>query len=205
MIGVESRGSDGFTRGMSYQFLREFLRAPLNVGAIWPSSPALARRIVDSARVREAARVVELGPGSGAFTGTILSSLKPDAKFLAIEKSEALADEVARRFPSARVRHGCATELSAHLREEDFGSPESVVSGLPWAVFPDGLQRTILGELRSTLAPGATFSTFAYFGPHNLPSGRKFRSVLHETFSSVRRTPVVLANFPPAFVYVCTR
>lgn len=190
---------------MSLVFLREFLRNPGSVGAIWPSSPALARQMVDAAGVRTAERVVEIGPGSGAFTGEILSALKPGARLLAVEKSAALARNVAERFPAARVREDCATRLAEVLREEAFAAPQSIVSGLPWAAFPQDLQRAILREVHRVLDGGGTFTSFAYYGPHRLPAGQRFRSLLAEFFSDVQRTPLVLNNMPPAFVYVCRR
>lgn len=188
---------------MSLSFLREFARQPGCVGAIWPSSPALASVMVSAANVPNARRVLEIGPGSGAFTSAILNALPPAARFLAVEKNPHFATRMSERFPSARIVLGCATNLEETLHKEDFGTPDSIVSGLPWAIFPESLQRTILSQLSSLTANSATFATFAYFGPHALPKGRKFRRLLDEFFPRVDRTPVVLRNFPPAFVYIC--
>ncbi|MDX2080525.1 MAG: hypothetical protein SFU53_07050 [Terrimicrobiaceae bacterium] len=175
------------------------------MGALWPSSPALARKMVEAARVQDADRVVEIGPGSGAFTGQILAALKPGAQLLAVEKSGPLARGVASRFPGAKVREDCATRLADVLREESFEPPQAILSGLPWAAFPQSLQQTILTEIHRVLDTGGTFTTFAYFGPHRLPAGRRFRDLLNAFFSDVQRTSLVLANVPPAFVYVCRR
>jgi len=186
---------------LTLRFVREFLRSPGSVGAIWPSSPALARTIVHAANVADARYVLEIGPGNGAFTGEILGSLRAGAKFVAVEKSPDLARTVAKRFPAARIVAGCATDLAAHLD----GSPDSVVSGLPWAVFGEPLQDAILGQITSAMSQDGTFATFAYFGPHRLKAGRAFRSKLDAHFRDIRRTPVVVSNFPPAFVYFCRR
>lgn len=173
------------------------------VGAVWPSSPALAEMIVRAARVRSAEFVLEIGPGSGAFTGPILKSLRPDARFLAIEKCPELAREVSAKYPGQRVIAGCATQLTEHL--QDHGNPDAIVSGLPWAAFDEDLQNALLREITSSLAKAGVFATFAYFGPHRLKAGRAFRRKLDQHFAEVGRTPVVLANFPPAFVYFCRR
>jgi phosphatidylethanolamine/phosphatidyl-N-methylethanolamine N-methyltransferase len=188
---------------MPWGFVREFLRSPGSVGAVWPSSPALAREIIRSAQVATADFVLEIGPGNGAFTGEILSSLRPGARFLAIEKSVELARGVAERFPAVRVVAGCATELDSHL--DGHGSPDSVVSGLPWAAFGEPLQESLLRQITAALHPDGTFATFAYFGPHRLKAGRAFREKLGKHFREIRRSPVVLANFPPAFVYFCRK
>jgi phospholipid N-methyltransferase len=158
---------------------------------------------VRAANVAAADFVLEIGPGNGAFTGAILESLRPGARFMAIEKSPDLARAVSERFPSVRVIEGCATELATHIDGQ--GTPDSVVSGLPWAAFGEPLQDAILKQVTAALHPDGTFATFAYFGPHRLKAGRAFRQKLAAHFQEVQRTPVILANIPPAFVYFCRK
>ncbi|MCX6961211.1 MAG: SAM-dependent methyltransferase, partial [Verrucomicrobia bacterium] len=106
-----------------------------------------------------ASSVIELGPGSGAFTGHILASLPSGAHFAAIEKCPILAKEVSGKFPDARIIEGCATRLSDHLNSEKIPRPNAILSGLPWAIFDQKLQNSILSEIHSTLADGGVFST----------------------------------------------
>jgi phospholipid N-methyltransferase len=190
---------------MSLGFFKSFLRNPSTLGAIWPSSPFLAEEMVRASDVHAASSVVELGPGSGAFTGHILASLRSGAQFAAIEKCPILAKEVSGKFPDARIIEGCATRLSDHLSSEKFPRPNAILSGLPWAIFDANLQTSILNEVHGTLEEGGVFSTFAYYGPHRLAAGQRFRKNLEQTFTHVRRNPVVMRNFPPAFVYTCKR
>lgn len=190
---------------MSFGFLKAFLRAPGSVGAIWPSSPFLAQAMVGASSIHRAACVIELGPGTGAFTGHILESLPRGARFAAIEKCPILARSVSKKFPRACIIEGCATELGSHLETENIPRPDAILSGLPWAIFSEELQTGILGEIHAALAPEGVFSTFAYYGPHRLAAGRRFRKNLERHFSDIRRTPVVMRNFPPAFVYSCRR
>lgn len=190
---------------MSLGFLKSFLRNPSTLGAIWPSSPFLAEEMVRASNLHAASSVVELGPGSGAFTGHILASLPTGAHFTAIEKCPILAKEVSSKFPKARIIEGCATRLSDHLNEKNIPRPNAILSGLPWAIFDAKLQKSILNEVHGTLLEDGIFSTFAYYGPHRLAAGQRFRKSLESTFRQVRRTPVVMKNFPPAFVYYCKR
>jgi phospholipid N-methyltransferase len=159
--------------------------------------------MIRAACVRSADFVLEIGPGSGAFTGPILESLRPEARFLAVEKCPELAKAVSEKFPRARVVAGCATSLTTHL--QNHGNPDSIVSGLPWAAFEGGLQDSILAEITAAITDDGVFATFAYFGPHRLKAGRAFRKKLDQHFREVGKTPVVLANLPPAFVYFCRR
>src|SRR5215831_11498299 len=65
------------------RFVSAFAREPLRVGAVWPSSRALARAVVDSCDFGSDATVVELGAGTGAFTGLILKRLNGRGRLLA--------------------------------------------------------------------------------------------------------------------------
>ena len=58
-----------------FRFLKSYLSTPGNVGAVAPSSPYLARRMIEELDLEGADTVVELGPGTGAFTGFILDGL----------------------------------------------------------------------------------------------------------------------------------
>lgn len=197
-------GATNFPR-VSLRFLKAFLRSPGSVGALWPSSPALARAMVRASAIDKAGNVLELGPGTGAFTAEILSSLPHGANFSALELDPDLARAMAKKFPQAKVIEGCATRLGEHLATENVAAPDAILSGLPWAAFDERLQTDILVQIRSVLSDNGVFSTFAYYGPHRLKSGRSFRRNLEKNFEKIQISPVVIRNFPPAFIYTCRR
>ncbi len=187
------------------RFLQEALRAPHITGAIAPSSRQLAEVIVDTARVSAAERIVELGPGTGVFTRRILDVKPPGSRFLALERNPRFAADLKSQFPTANVVEGCASELRRHAANHEVAEADSIVSGLPWAIFDGAQQNGLLAEIRHILRGGGVFATFAYFGPHWLPSGQGLRKRLRSHFSQVTTSRVVLANLPPAFVYSCTK
>ncbi|HEY8901396.1 MAG TPA: rRNA adenine N-6-methyltransferase family protein [Chthoniobacterales bacterium] len=187
------------------QFFKEALFAPHTTGAIAPSSKHLARVIVEKAGVTDAERILEIGPGTGAFTGHILKQKKRDAHFVAIERNPNFATDLKGRFPHARIVEGCATELRDHATAHAFTEADSIVSGLPWTIFDPKLQYTILGGIHDVLGKGGTFATFAYFGSHWMPGGQNFRNLLRSVFPNTRTSNVVLRNLPPAFVYYCRK
>ncbi|MBL9115010.1 MAG: methyltransferase domain-containing protein [Verrucomicrobiaceae bacterium] len=186
-------------------FFKEFTRNWQHTGAVFPSSPALARAIVAAAEVAKAKHVLELGPGTGPFTDLISKSLAPDSRYLGVELNPAFVAALRKRFPHLDFAEAAAQEYDfTGWLPEDTGF-DSVVSGLPWTAFPTGLQRAILGHVLPRLAPGGKFATFAYTGLHLLPGGRSFRRLLAEQECRLTMTSTVWANVPPAFIYVLTR
>ena len=55
-------------------FIQEFLKHPLQIGSIIPSSRFLERRIVEAAEAEAADVIIELGPGTGGVTKAITIS-----------------------------------------------------------------------------------------------------------------------------------
>ncbi len=154
---------------------------------------------------QKARGVVEFGPGTGVFTEAIVKKLHPDAKFVAIERSHDMAELTRRRCPSATVIEDSVTNLDAICDAAGIGQVDAVLCGLPWASFPDSLQREIMSVTLNRMAPNAKFATFAYWQGVILPAGRRFSKRLRENFSDVRRSETVWRNLPPAFVYRCTK
>lgn len=193
------------TQSATFRFLERVFSAPRATGAIAPSSKHLAKRLVEASRISSATEIVELGPGTGVVTQEILRSMRPDARVLAIEHSRDFVSDLSCRYPGASVVHGCASELRRLSENHGFTAVDSIVSGLPWTIFPGEMQDAILRDARDFLRPSGVFVTIACFGPHLLPGGREFRQRLETTFSRVIRDSVVFRNVPPAFVYACSR
>ena len=183
-------------------FFKEYIRNRKTIGAVVPSSPALARRITEAADVSNAGRVLELGPGTGALTAAIADSLPRRSEYLGIELNGDFAARLRLRFPDLQFANAAAQDFDFDAMMAPDERFDVIISGLPWASFPCALQRAILDRVLPRLAPGGRFATFAYWGFHKLPAGRKFRSLLHERLHGAETTRVVWSNVPPAFVYV---
>ena len=186
-------------------FLQAFAKYPNAIGAVAPSSKALATAIVSAANVSTAERIVELGPGTGPVTESIIARMQPTAQFFAVERNPEFATFLRVRFPDASIICGCASELTGHISDRWDRKPCTIVSGLPWANFGQELQESLLNSVCDNLNEGGHFSTFAYFGPHLLSKGRAFRKRLETRFREVRTSQIVFANLPPAFVYSCSK
>lgn len=186
-------------------FLHEFVRNWKTVGAVAPSSPALAYRMMESAEVGKARHILELGPGTGAFTEAILDVMPHGCSYLGIELNETFVSRLKPRFPGMDFRIAGAQEFDFNSYLADREPFDVVVSGLPWTAFPPCLQEAILGNVLPHLCPGGRFATFAYYGFHRLPSGQRFRGLLHQRLPGVETSRVVWGNMPPAFVYVARK
>lgn len=186
-------------------FLKNFVRHPSQIGAIWPSSHGLSEMLVESINWKTAKCVVEFGPGTGVATEVIAKKLNLSIRFFAIERSPELAAKTRARCPSVEVIEGCVTEVGEYCRQRNIDHVDGVISGLPWASFSSQLQDSIFEALFQVLPEGGQFATFAYLQGVMLPAGKRFYQLLQKNFSSVTKSPVVWMNMPPAFVYRCVR
>lgn len=191
--------------GHTRMFVKQFLTNPGSTGAIAPSSGELARRIVDFAAPGPGAVIAEYGPGTGVFTQRILETLRPDQTFFAIEINERFAEELSKRFPGLHLYAGCASRVREFCEQEGREHVDCVISGLPWAVFPDSLQDKILGAMVEAMPEGGTFVTFAYLQGLVMPAGKKFKKKVKQYFSHVENSGVIWKNLPPAILYRCRK
>ena len=186
----------------SLSFVRQAFRNWKEVGAVAPSSPKLGARMAEVAEVWRASRVVELGPGTGALTSAVLDTLPHDAEYLGLELNPSFVETLRHRHPGRRFEVAAAQDFDFRSVWPADPTFDVIISGLPWSAFPQSLQTAILDHVLPGLRPGGRFATFAYYGFHQLPNGRRFRRLLHSRLTGVESSRVLWANLPPAFVYV---
>jgi len=182
--------------------MRAFVREPLTTGAVWPSSKALSRVVVDCCDIKPGDLVVELGPGSGAFTRPILKRLNGHGRFLAVEINPAHVAILRRNWPRCDVIHDSAENLPSHM---DGRRANCIVSGLAWGNMLPRTQERILQAMLKSLALDGQFVAFGYVHAAWFPTSLRFRRRLLECFNHVETTPIVWRNLPPAFVVCCRR
>jgi phospholipid N-methyltransferase len=185
----------------SLQFLGQFVRDPVGLGAVAPSGPQLARIEVDAADIQPHHVVVELGAGTGPMTAEIVQ--RPHAAFVSLEPNPALAATLRDRFPEVTVDERYAQALPDIVAELGLSQVDRVVSSLPWAIWSQQLQDEIFAAILEVLAPDGRLVTFSYLHAKPLPAARRFRATLDAHFATVRTTQVAWLNVPPAFVFVC--
>lgn len=177
--------------------LGHFLRAPQEIGAVLPSSPFLARRMMDALNLSHAQVVVELGAGTGAITNELLKRVQPAARVVIIDSNaEAIAILKARlsKLSNIELILGDAKELRRILSDIKLTRVDAIVSSLPYASMNETTARVILSEAADLLSPEGHFVAFQY-----TPILRKTL----ETYFKIQSSEVEIINFPPAIVYKC--
>lgn len=180
-----------------WTFLRELAANPRAIGAACPSSPALARRMVEFVEPRDDALVIELGGGTGVVTEALLARGVAPARLMVIEQAPNLARLLRDRFPGAHIVGGDAAHLRAHLRRWRPGPGARVshiVSSLPLRSLAPGTAGEILGQVGGVLGEhrGAFLQyTYALASVRHVPPGLRRRA-----------SAVVWWNLPPARVDV---
>ena len=187
------------------KFLTEFLQKPLSTGSIVPSSPCLAKAMVEQASLRDGHVVLEYGPGTGVFTDHILRRLGPRSKFAAIEINPQFAAIFREAHPEVPLFEDSAENVRAICDSMQVAAADCVISGLPWALFPKSLQIRLLDQMMLVLKPGGIFVTFGYLQSLALPGAWYIAGLLPSYFTAVSRSSIVWRNVPPAFIYRCRR
>lgn len=187
---------------VGWTFFRQWLKDPLGVAAISPSSRQLARQMMTQLP-KGARRVVELGGGTGVFTQALLEHGIAPADLLVLELNEELHQHLCRQFPGVQVVCADASDLEAIATTRGFagdGGADAVISGLGLLSMARQAQQGILQAAFSALRPGGRFIQFTY-GPANPVT----RDVLDALELSARRASFTWWNVPPATVYVYQR
>jgi phosphatidylethanolamine/phosphatidyl-N-methylethanolamine N-methyltransferase len=184
------------------RFFGRWLRSPLTMGAVTPSSRLLGRTMAgfvpDPAGFRDDSCVVELGPGTGVVTQCLIERGVPESRLVCVEYSPDFCRLLAERFPAARIVEGDAYAHGAALEALTGGRRiEAVVSSLPLFTRPDAQREALLGAALSALPADRPFIQFSY--ALTLP-------VKPERLDAqVRLSPWIKLNLPPARVIVYRR
>lgn len=142
-------------------FLGEFLRNPRQLGSIIPSWMFLKRRIIAAADLADASVVVELGPGNGGTTRSILNALPDNARLISIELNEGLYALTSDITDSRYIaHHGNAADLSDILQQHQLGRPDVVISGIPFSTMEPEVGRSILKCVHKELVDGGRFVAY---------------------------------------------
>ncbi len=181
-------------------FFREFVRSPLTTASAIPSSKALSEQMVAPIPERGEPVVVELGPGTGAFTEVIQSRLDGRGRHLAVELNPRLADVLAKRYPDVEVIVADAEQLPELLADRGIQA-DVVISGLPWAAYRGRLTEAVA----AAMDPAGVFTQFTYTWTRWAGPSTRQLAGFRRCFEEVVLTRTIWGNLPPALVHVMRR
>jgi phospholipid N-methyltransferase len=176
-------------------FIKGWIRNPLAMGALAPSSKSLAKLMARD--VGAGSRVLELGAGTGTVTEALLATGVTPGDLYLVERERQFVKILQRRFPRCHVVAADALELDLPCGTE--GSFDFVVSGLPLLCFSPDKRYRVLQRALQLLKPHGQLHQFTYAG--RCPIDKDLRSLLRVDSTLLGIAPL---NLPPAFVYRLT-
>ncbi len=147
-----------------WQFLRGFLKHPVMVGSIIPSSRALIEKMLSPVDWEKARVFLEYGPGVGTFTRPILEKLHPDATLITIDTNADFTRYLKQSIEDPRLVPvtGSAADVQDILTERGFDKADYVLSGLPFSTLPPGVGDAIGEATAKVIRVGGAFLVYQF-------------------------------------------
>jgi phosphatidylethanolamine/phosphatidyl-N-methylethanolamine N-methyltransferase len=176
-----------------FLFLRRWLAHPLKVGAVLPSSPALARLVAKQVPLRTDQAVVEVGAGTGSITKALLERGVSPERLFVVEIDADLCAFLRKQLPQVQVINGDASRLSEMLPSKWLGRISTVISGIPMVTLPLPLQQRFIDAWFKVMAPEGKMLQYTYSLVSPLPEAK--------LGVKGRRQGLAVLNVPPAWVW----
>jgi len=180
---------------MSALFFKRFLKRPLQVASIVPSSKSLVERVASKMDFSQPRVIAEYGPGDGVHSREIARRMSADSHLLLFELDAAFARDLERQFardPRVHVVHGDAAQLPDELERRGFDRCDYVLSGIPFSILKIDKKRDLLQKTYDALALGGSFIIY------QVTNELKQHATLFECVES----EYFLQNIPPMFITV---
>jgi phospholipid N-methyltransferase len=159
-----ARRHDRRARSQQWQFLRGFLKHPVMVGSIIPSSKVLIEKMLRPVDWENTRLFVEYGPGVGTFTRPILDLLGPDATLVTIDTNPEFTKYLRESIDDPRLVPvtGSAADVEHILAERGLGQADYVLSGLPFSTLPPGVGDAIAEATAKVIRLGGAFLVYQF-------------------------------------------
>jgi phospholipid N-methyltransferase len=181
------------------QFLQAFLKNPLKVGAVAPSSPDLAWQMLEGITPDKENIIIELGVGTGAITKYVREILPDNESYLGIELDGRLVSSIHTRYPELNVVKGNACDLSAIHEAAGLGKASYILCCLPFVTLPEEVAAKVLAEIEKYMAEGCMFRAFQYAHGYYTPAAIRLRKFMRDRYGFSKRSKLVAKNVPPAY------
>jgi phospholipid N-methyltransferase len=181
------------------EFLQAFIKNPLKVGAIAPSSPELAQKMLEGIEPTPDSIILELGVGTGALTRFISGIVPSPDCYLGVELDSCLTQRLEAEHPELNFICGDACDAVAIHGRSGLGKVGYVISSLPFVSLPNKVNERIFLEIEKFMELGCMFRTFQYAHGYYLPSALRLREFMRDRYGFSKRSPLIIKNVPPAY------
>jgi len=145
-------------------FVEGFLRHPVMVGSIIPSSRYTVNKMLGPVDWEACRLFVEYGPGVGTFCRPVLERLRRDGQLIVIDTNPLYIDYLRSTITDSRfvAVHGSAADVEDIVRAHGHDHADYVLSGLPFSTLPDGVGPAIAAATHRVLRPGGAFLVYQF-------------------------------------------
>lgn len=160
-------------------FFEGFLRHPVMVGSVIPSSRFTINRMLAPVDWKSCKLFVEYGPGVGTFCRPVLDRLSRDGTLLVIDTNDLFIAYLRRTISDSRfiAVHGSAMDVEEIVRAHGHDKADYVLSGLPFSTLPDGIGPQIADATYRALRPGGAFLVYQFTSAARTFMSRHFRRI----------------------------
>jgi phospholipid N-methyltransferase len=180
--------------GPLWMFFRGFIKHPVMVGSVIPSSKLLIDKMLAPVDWQNCKLFVEYGPGVGTFTQHILERLAPDATLLTIDTNSDFTHFLNAKFTDSRLQAvtGSAADVRQIMADRGFAKADFILSGLPFSTLPAGVGPKIAEQTAAALRTDGAFLVYQ-FSP-------KVRQFISPHFERIDKG-FEWRNIPPATLF----
>ncbi len=145
-------------------FFKGFLKHPVMVGSIIPSSESTVRKMLAPVKWDECKLFVEYGPGVGTFCRPVLERMRPDATLVVIDLNPDFIAYLDKTIHDSRFYpiHGSAADVRQIISDLGHEKADYILSGLPFSTLPDNLGPKIARETYDAINPGGAFLVYQF-------------------------------------------
>jgi phospholipid N-methyltransferase len=175
-------------------FFTGFLKHPVMVGSVIPSSDRLIRRMLSRVDWGNTKLFVEYGPGVGTFCRPILERLGSDATLLVIDTNPDFVEYLKETILDPRFHAvlGSAADVEKIVADAGFKQADYVLSGLPFSTLPKGVGAAIATATHAALRSGGGFLVYQF--------NRKSRDFMAPHFDRIDRG-FEIWNILPSYLF----
>jgi len=178
-------------------FFKNFIKDPLKIGSITPSSRYLAERMISDINFSSSNIIIEYGPGEGVFSKKIIERMSDQSIFILIELNEdfyRLLKETFKNHKNVYIFNDNVCNVKSILNSIGKSSADYIVSGIPFSSIPKKTANKILYVTQEILTDKGLFITFQY--------SKLNKKLFNDRFLNIS-IDKVWKNLPPANVIKC--